>query len=240
MTDQRQTILGPVGRFFFSPTDPTTLGFMRIMTGLVLLYTHAAYTPDLQEFFGPARLVGPEAGNRQRREAPSMAAPLGWRAGEPTLRNRRASPTGGPPRSSSSGAARDPAAERKARLRYLERLVALTPSPTNPYDGPAYQNATQAVPGRAPPGQLGRPADRRAEGPGPASCWTPTPPDDSSPRSTSRSSSRPCRGPSGWPLWDDALAFGQALPGRRGEAGVRRPLAQEPTRSCTAAGWSSS
>ena len=88
MTDQRQTILGPVGRFFFSPTDPTTLGFMRIMTGLVLLYTHAAYTPDLREFFGPDAWWDHEAGNRQRREQPSMASPLGWRAAEPTLRTR--------------------------------------------------------------------------------------------------------------------------------------------------------
>ena len=73
MTEQRQTILGPVGRFFFSPTDPTVLGFMRIMTGLVLLYTHAAYTPDLQEFMGPDAWWDQQGGNKQRREGMRLA-----------------------------------------------------------------------------------------------------------------------------------------------------------------------
>jgi len=53
MTDQRNGPLGAVGRFFFSPTDPSTLGFMRVMTGLLVLYTHAAYSFDLQAFLGP-------------------------------------------------------------------------------------------------------------------------------------------------------------------------------------------
>ena len=39
MTDHRNGSLGAVGRFFFSPTDPSTLGFMRVMAGLLVLYT---------------------------------------------------------------------------------------------------------------------------------------------------------------------------------------------------------
>ncbi|MBL8865888.1 MAG: hypothetical protein JNK93_10040, partial [Planctomycetia bacterium] len=39
-------------RFWFAPTDPTTLGFMRIMTGLVMLYVHAVYSLDLSAYFG--------------------------------------------------------------------------------------------------------------------------------------------------------------------------------------------
>ena len=40
-------------RFWFSPADPVTLAAIRICTGLVLLYVHASYTPDLLEHVGP-------------------------------------------------------------------------------------------------------------------------------------------------------------------------------------------
>jgi hypothetical protein len=39
-------------RFWFTPADPTTLGLVRIFTGLVVFYVLLAYTPDLQNFFG--------------------------------------------------------------------------------------------------------------------------------------------------------------------------------------------
>jgi hypothetical protein len=143
VTDQRQNILGPVGRFFFSPTDPTSLGFMRLMAGLVLLYTHAAYTPDLKEFFGPNAWWDQYEGNKQRREQPSMNTPLGWRIGEPTLRLIDEVPHR---RSAELDFMRSlPLApgERKTQLRYLDRLVALTPAPKDPYDLQGAQNATQ-------------------------------------------------------------------------------------------------
>jgi hypothetical protein len=38
--------------FWFAPKDPTTLGFMRVVTGLLVLYIHLAYCLDLQAFFG--------------------------------------------------------------------------------------------------------------------------------------------------------------------------------------------
>ncbi len=38
--------------FWFSPTDPTVLGLLRILTGLMLLYTHAVWGLELEAFFG--------------------------------------------------------------------------------------------------------------------------------------------------------------------------------------------
>jgi hypothetical protein len=130
-----------VGRFFFWPTDPTGLGFMRIMAGLILIYVHAAYTPDLVEFFGPNAWWDHEAGNRQRRETGSRATPLGWRLGEPTLRNlddviqRRQAEVDW-----LRSLPLDPT-ERKARVRYLTRLYDLTPTPRDLRDNTAVARA---------------------------------------------------------------------------------------------------
>jgi uncharacterized membrane protein YphA (DoxX/SURF4 family) len=39
--------------FWFTPADPTLLGLLRILTGLMLLYTHAVWGLVLPDFFGP-------------------------------------------------------------------------------------------------------------------------------------------------------------------------------------------
>jgi hypothetical protein len=39
-------------RFWFTPADPTLLGLIRVMTGLMLLYTHAVWGLVLDVFFG--------------------------------------------------------------------------------------------------------------------------------------------------------------------------------------------
>ncbi len=39
-------------RFWFAPTDPSTLCLIRVLAGLMLFYTHAVWTLDLQAFFG--------------------------------------------------------------------------------------------------------------------------------------------------------------------------------------------
>lgn len=39
-------------RFWFTPTDPTTLCLIRVLAGLMLFYTHAVWTLDLEAFFG--------------------------------------------------------------------------------------------------------------------------------------------------------------------------------------------
>ncbi|MBC7817377.1 MAG: HTTM domain-containing protein [Planctomycetaceae bacterium] len=39
-------------RFWFTPADPTTLCLIRVLAGLMLFYTHAVWTLDLEAFFG--------------------------------------------------------------------------------------------------------------------------------------------------------------------------------------------
>ncbi len=39
-------------RFWFTPTDPTTLCLIRVLAGAMLLYSHAVWTLDLEAFFG--------------------------------------------------------------------------------------------------------------------------------------------------------------------------------------------
>ncbi|NOY29102.1 MAG: HTTM domain-containing protein, partial [Planctomycetes bacterium] len=39
-------------RFWFTPTDPATLCFIRILAGAMLLYTHLVWSLDLQAFVG--------------------------------------------------------------------------------------------------------------------------------------------------------------------------------------------
>ena len=56
--------------FWFAPGDPTTLGFIRIVTGLLVLYTHIAYSVDLQSFFGKFGWYGTEYMERERKEFP--------------------------------------------------------------------------------------------------------------------------------------------------------------------------
>ncbi|HKB02288.1 MAG TPA: hypothetical protein VKD90_08715 [Gemmataceae bacterium] len=138
MTDNRNGFLGAVGRFFFTPTDPTTLGLMRIVTGLLLLYVHAVYSLNLKDFFGPDAWWDHQTGNTQRRSAPNNPGPIGWGVQIPTLyiegtwdsphrrgavveflRNLPAEP-----------------AARKQKLRFLEVLIARTQN----LPGPAYHH----------------------------------------------------------------------------------------------------
>ncbi|MCC7086371.1 MAG: HTTM domain-containing protein [Pirellulales bacterium] len=39
-------------RFWFSPSDPATLGLLRILAGAMLFYTHLVWTLGLEDFFG--------------------------------------------------------------------------------------------------------------------------------------------------------------------------------------------
>ncbi len=56
--------------FWFAPKDPTTLGFMRVVTGALVLYVHLAYCLDLQAFFGKYAWNGQAYINRERHEYP--------------------------------------------------------------------------------------------------------------------------------------------------------------------------
>jgi hypothetical protein len=61
--------------FWFCPADPTTLAFIRISTGLLVLYIHLAYSFDLQAFFGEHGWYAARFINRERKEAPMMITP---------------------------------------------------------------------------------------------------------------------------------------------------------------------
>ena len=46
--------------FWFTPADPTLLGMIRVLTGLMLLYTHAVWGLVLGDFFGPRSWLSEE------------------------------------------------------------------------------------------------------------------------------------------------------------------------------------
>jgi hypothetical protein len=56
--------------FWLTPADPTALGFIRIATGILVVYTHLAYCLDLQAFFGKHGWYGAEYINKERKEYP--------------------------------------------------------------------------------------------------------------------------------------------------------------------------
>src|SRR5262245_57344675 len=62
--------------FWFRPTDPTTFGFIRISTGLLVLYIHLAYSFDLQAFFGPRGWYSVDYINKERHEVPAYVTPF--------------------------------------------------------------------------------------------------------------------------------------------------------------------
>jgi hypothetical protein len=62
--------------FWFPSADPTTLGFVRIATGLLVLYIHLAYSVDLQQFFGKTGWYAHRFVDRERREYPWQVGPF--------------------------------------------------------------------------------------------------------------------------------------------------------------------
>lgn len=65
--------------FWFPAADPTTLGFIRVCTGLLVLYIHLTYSADLQRFFGKHAWYAQESVKRERTEYPWQASPfLSW------------------------------------------------------------------------------------------------------------------------------------------------------------------
>jgi hypothetical protein len=62
--------------FWFPTSDPTTLGFIRVCTGLLVLYIHLAYSVDLQQFFGKQGWYSQQFIDRERREYPWLASPF--------------------------------------------------------------------------------------------------------------------------------------------------------------------
>src|SRR5579871_1925921 len=64
--------------FWFTPANPTTLGLIRICTGLLIVYIHLAYSYDLFEFFGKDGWTSLAFLNRQRAQSPWVSPPTDW------------------------------------------------------------------------------------------------------------------------------------------------------------------
>lgn len=64
--------------FWFPAADPTTLGFVRVVTGLLVLYIHLAYSVDLQNFFGKHGWYSAAFIERERHEYPWQVLPF-WK-----------------------------------------------------------------------------------------------------------------------------------------------------------------
>jgi hypothetical protein len=62
--------------FWFPKSDPTTLAFIRICTGILVLYVHLAYSLDLQAFFGKHGWYASSFIERERQEGPSYITPF--------------------------------------------------------------------------------------------------------------------------------------------------------------------
>jgi hypothetical protein len=66
-------------RFWFTPADPTVLGFIRIWAGIITLCLHVAYSYDLQELFGKNAWFNLSLASEFRQESPWVAPPLDWK-----------------------------------------------------------------------------------------------------------------------------------------------------------------
>jgi Vitamin K-dependent gamma-carboxylase len=72
-------------RFWFSPGDPTTLGFMRLLGGFLIFYIHLSYSFDLQTFFGRDAWVSLAKADIMRKEVPMYSPGVNWdKALDPT------------------------------------------------------------------------------------------------------------------------------------------------------------
>ena len=54
MADSARATAQQWDAFWFTPADPSLLGLLRVLTGLMLLYTHAVWGLVLGQFFGPS------------------------------------------------------------------------------------------------------------------------------------------------------------------------------------------
>src|SRR5262245_13793548 len=65
-------------RFWFTPASPLPLGFIRICTGLVLLYVHLIYSLDLMALVGPRAWVDDDTMTQMRKETPYSPMMTSW------------------------------------------------------------------------------------------------------------------------------------------------------------------
>jgi hypothetical protein len=65
-------------RFWFSPQDPTTLCWIRLCAGLVVLYVHLTYSWQLLSYVGPEAWIDKIGADYIIREAPVNKLDIGW------------------------------------------------------------------------------------------------------------------------------------------------------------------
>jgi hypothetical protein len=65
-------------RFWFTPADPTTLGFIRIVCGLLILYVHLDYSFGLLSYVGPEAWMNLETANFNRHKMAIWVPVNGW------------------------------------------------------------------------------------------------------------------------------------------------------------------
>jgi hypothetical protein len=70
--------------FWFRPADPTVLGFIRLCTGLVLLYILVVTGPILLSLYGPDGWVDQQTADILRKEMPWLPPEAGWEDDAPT------------------------------------------------------------------------------------------------------------------------------------------------------------
>lgn len=63
-----QALIAGWDRFWFTPSDPATLGLIRLLGGAMLFYTHLVWSLELEAFFGPKGWVDPAAFAEQAEE----------------------------------------------------------------------------------------------------------------------------------------------------------------------------
>ena len=66
-------------RFWFSPSDPTTLGLIRLVAGVVILYSYFCYSFDLLSYVSPKEAwLDAEVTTYLRKETPTYTFPNDW------------------------------------------------------------------------------------------------------------------------------------------------------------------
>ena len=83
LADAARSLAPGWNAFWFTPADPTLLGLIRVLTGLMLLYTHAVWGLALADFFGPSgwlsvELVRTIQAEQYRLLVLVVGAPAGW------------------------------------------------------------------------------------------------------------------------------------------------------------------
>jgi hypothetical protein len=78
LTDRLSKMYAGWSRFWFTPSDPTVLSAIRVVTGAIVCYTLLAYSFDLQALVGPDAWTDLKLRQEQYREAPVPYIPLDW------------------------------------------------------------------------------------------------------------------------------------------------------------------